>query len=72
MELYVNLNSREDIEISKFVIEAKVIGRVEACKTRKLSIYSDLEALNIKYHIFNNLKLYFLYSKLKWKKSSNK
>ena len=44
MELYVNPNIAEKIiEISKsFEIEAKVIGRVEACKTRKLSIYSDL------------------------------
>ncbi len=44
MELYVNPNIAEKIiEISKsFEIEAKVIGRVEACETRKLSIYSDL------------------------------
>tara|TARA_B100000614_G_C14539443_1_gene489702 strand:- start:546 stop:1715 length:1170 start_codon:yes stop_codon:yes gene_type:complete len=44
MELYINPNIAEKIiEISKsFEIEAKVIGRVEACKTRKLSIYSDL------------------------------
>ena len=44
MELYVDPNIAEKIiEISKsFEIEAKVIGRVEAYKTRKLSIYSDL------------------------------
>tara|TARA_Y100001970_G_scaffold290025_1_gene422273 strand:- start:3809 stop:4978 length:1170 start_codon:yes stop_codon:yes gene_type:complete len=43
MELYVNPKIADKIiEISKsFEIDARVIGRVEACKTRKLSIYSE-------------------------------
>ncbi|MDG2147791.1 MAG: AIR synthase-related protein [Flavobacteriaceae bacterium] len=43
MELYVNPKITDKIiEISKsFEIDARVIGRVEACKTRKLSIYSE-------------------------------
>ena len=43
MELYVNPKIADKIiEISKsFEIDARVIGRVEACETRKLSIYSE-------------------------------
>jgi len=43
MELYVNPKIADKIiEISKsFKIDARVIGRVEACETRKLSIYSE-------------------------------
>jgi len=43
MELYVNPKIADKIiEISKsFEIDAKVIGRVEACETRKLSIHSE-------------------------------
>ena len=43
MELYVNPKiAAKIIEISKsFEIDARVIGRVEACETRKLSIYSE-------------------------------
>ena len=43
MELYVNPEIADKIiEISKsFQIDAKVIGKVETCKTRKLSIFSE-------------------------------
>jgi len=43
MELYVNPKIADKIiEISKsFEIDARVIGRVEACETRKLSIHSE-------------------------------
>ena len=43
MELYVNPKIADKIiEISKsFEIDARLIGRVEACETRKLSIYSE-------------------------------
>ena len=43
MELYVNPKIADKIiEISKsFEIDARVIGRVEACETTKLSIYSE-------------------------------
>ena len=44
MELYVNPEIADKIiEISKsFQIDAKVIGKVETCKTRKLSIFSEM------------------------------
>ena len=44
MELYVNPKVADKIiEISKsFQIDAKVIGKVETCKTRKLSIFSEM------------------------------
>ena len=43
MELYVNPKIADKIiEISKsFQIDAKVIGKVETSKTRKLSIFSE-------------------------------
>ena len=44
MELYVNPEIADKIiEISKsFQIDAKVIGKVETCKTRKISIFSEM------------------------------
>ena len=67
MELYVNPNIAEKIiEISKsFEIEAKVIEELRLVKQENYQFILTWEALNIKYNIFNNLKLYFVIFKVK-------